>query len=55
MKHTAYVATDLGAGNGRLDLAEADYTRLYDAAQVATLPGADQTIVTAQRGAFVGR
>lgn len=51
----AYVATDLGAGNGRIDISEADYTRLYDAAQVATLPGADQTIVTAQRGAFIGR
>ena len=51
----AYAAVDTGGGTGRIDLATQDLERLYDAAQVATLSGADQAIVIAQRGAFVGR
>ena len=51
----AVAAVDLGAGTGRVDLSAQDYARLYDAAQVATLSGADQTIVAAQRGAFTSR
>ena len=51
----AYAAVDAGGGNGRIDLATQDLERLYDAAQVATLSGADQAVVLAQRGAFVGR
>ena len=51
----AYAAVDTGGGTGRIDLATQDLERLYDAAQVATLSGADQAVVLAQRGAFVGR
>lgn len=51
----AYAAVDAGGGAGSVDLATQDLERLYDAAQVATLSGADQAIVAAQRGAFVGR
>lgn len=50
----AYVETDLGGGNGRIDPSAQDYDRLYDAAQVATLSGPDQTFVTTERDNFIG-
>ena len=51
----AYAATNLGSGNGRVDCSAQDYDRLFDAGQVATLSGADQTFVTTERGNFAGR
>lgn len=50
-----YTLTDLGSGNARIDPSAQDYDRLFDAAQVATLSGADQTFVTTERINFVGR
>lgn len=51
----AVTYVDTAPGEGRVYLSTHDYARLYDAAQIAALSGADQAIVTAQRGAFTSR